>query len=95
MEASDGELNRTGRRMLAAGMPAYAVATFERAVRDYPDQWTSHAGLADALEAAGDRDRAAEHYVHARERAPEDRRAQLDAALARVQGPPPSEAPAP
>jgi hypothetical protein len=88
MESNEPELNRAGRRMLAAGMPAYAVVVFERAVRDFPDSWNTHAGLAEALEAAGDRTRAAEHYRHARERAPEDRRASLDESLARVQGPP-------
>jgi Flp pilus assembly protein TadD len=90
MDATEAELNRAGRRMLSSGLPAYAVVVFERSVRDFPDAWGSHAGLAEALEAAGDRARAAEHYRHARERAPEDRRASLDEALARVQGPPPA-----
>jgi hypothetical protein len=82
--ATETELNRVGGRMLAARMPAYAVVISERNVRENPDSWAAHAGLGEALEAAGDLARAAEHYGHARERAPEDRRANLDAAIARV-----------
>lgn len=84
MQATEAELNRAGARMLAARMPAYAVVIAERNVRDNPNSWSAHAGLGEALEAAGDWERAAEHYGHARERAPEDRRANLDAAITRV-----------
>jgi len=86
MPATDAELNRAGRRMLAAGMPAYAVAVFQRSVRDFPEAWGSHAGLAEALAAAGDRTGAAEHYRHAIELAPAAQRAALEEALGEAGG---------
>jgi tetratricopeptide (TPR) repeat protein len=86
MAATESELNRSASRMLAARMPAYAVVIAERNVRENPDSWSAHAGLGEALEAAGDRARAAEHYGHARDMAPEDRRANLEAAMERLRG---------
>jgi hypothetical protein len=90
LDATEAELNRAGRRMLAARMPAHAITVFRHAVAEYPDAWGTHAGLADAMVAAGDRAGAAEHYRHAIERAPDDRRPALEEALARAQGAPPA-----
>jgi Flp pilus assembly protein TadD len=90
MDATEAEVIRAGRRMLAAGLPAHAVTVFRHAVAEYPDAWGAHAGLADAMVAAGDPAGAAEHYRHAVERAPADRRPALEEALARVQGAPPA-----
>lgn len=83
--ADENGMNRYGYNLAAQGKNAEALAVFKDVVKKYPTSWNAYDSLGEAYEKVGNKKEALANFKIARQKAPQNQYARIDAIISRIE----------